>query len=150
MNYNKSEIMKKANALRARYGMNKSEALAKAWGMAKIANLEKELFELNLYSPTGGANNIIAQNEIRTHNEKIEKVTAKIENIKNAIYPRITATGTRTLDMYDRNRIMRRINSITMFSPSLTDELAALEQQLAHGVEAYTYETLDTGAYNAA
>ena len=150
MKYNKTEIMKKANALRKAYGMSKSESLVKAWGMAKLAKLENELFILNMKDLSGGRTNIIAQNQIRANNAAIAELEAKIANLKNEIYPRVSVTVERKFDMYDRNKILKRINDIKIFFPNLKDELVELKSKLEKGVEMYTSEKLDTEAYSAA
>ncbi len=45
--FNRSEIMRNANNLRAEKHLGKSEALRRAWAMAKIHNIDRELDNLS-------------------------------------------------------------------------------------------------------
>ena len=89
MKYNKVEIMTKAHSLRKNYNMSMSEALTKAWGLAKLENLNAELFELNMRDISGGANNIFAQNAIRANREAINAVQSKISVLQAVIFPTV-------------------------------------------------------------
>jgi len=62
---------------------------AKQIQIAKQQILEVELFECNMKDLGGGANNIVAQNQIRANHETIAEFEVKIKNLKNEIYPKI-------------------------------------------------------------
>ena len=69
--------------------MSMSEALTKAWGLAKLENLNAELFNLNLIDVSGGANNIYTQNDIRANRETINAVQRKISVLQAVIFPTV-------------------------------------------------------------
>ena len=146
--YNLSEIMRKANSLNKNYKLSKSESLRKSWQFAKLEILENELFELNMKDISGGANNIIAQNEIRIHNAKIDSVQNKIADLKAQIFPTVTITEEIKLGQMEKTRIIKKMNDIRIFTPNLVDEFAELKAKLDKGVETYTREKLDVNAYN--
>jgi len=62
-----------------------SESMKISWVMAKIENKKDEVFMLNMKDINGGANNIVAQNQIRTNREAIAKIENEIANLKKSI-----------------------------------------------------------------
>ena len=111
MKYNRVEIMSKMHRLINANGMSKSEALRKSWSIAKeIVNLEKELDNLNMYSPTGGATNAFAQMEIRNHRNAIAAVEAKIAALKNEIRPAVISENKTNADTFKINKLTSQMN----------------------------------------
>jgi len=136
MKYNKSTIMNKAHSLRTNYNMNMSAALTKAWGMAKIEILEAELFALNMHSPTGGANNIFAQNEIRAHRNAAAEIERKISALKAQIFPTVVTE-----------------RKIKLENPTISVSFCKETSKYIETVVEYltdTSEYLDVNAYNSA
>lgn len=85
--YNLSKIMTTANTLRNKYDMSASEALIKAWKIARVELLENELSELNQKDISGSVNNIFAQNALRENYNAINSIIKKIDLLKHEIYP---------------------------------------------------------------
>ena len=135
-NYNRSEIMKKMHRLIKAYGMSKSEALTKAWRMAKLEILSGELFILNAYSPAGGASNIMAQNAIREHNTAVNALTSKISALKAEIYP--TVVTERKVKLSNPTISVTFDKETGKYTETVIDSLTQ------------TSEYLDVHAYNAA
>ena len=91
MKYNKANIMTKANNLRNVYGLTKSESLRKAWAMAKLEIVEKEVFYLNM------ANTLSYSDQNRLSDMK-----HSIESLQACIYPKVLRDfGTFTWECYD-------------------------------------------------
>ena len=156
MKYNRVEIFNTAWRLAKNYNMDMSAALTKAWSMAKLEILKNELFGLNMYSPNGGANNIIAQNEIRIHEEKISAVKTKIDELKNRIYPKIAIVEENATVKFMKAAIIRNeamLASITKESDrqeiiKSNDDMKKQIEKLEK--ESAVYYQLDTNAYKAA
>lgn len=149
---NRAEIFKKMHRLVKAYGMSKSEALTKAWKMAKLEIIENELFILNMKDLNGGRNNIAAQNQLCEQNRKIDELSKKVIELKEAIYPRITGSHEEKLTSEQIDGIKWKINKIKNGDPySPKGERERLEKMLAAGTVTITYENkLDLNAYNVA
>ena len=91
MKYNKANIMTKANNLRNVYGLTKSESLTKAWAMAKLENVEKEIFYLNMANTLSSADQT-----------KLSDMKRTIDTLQASIYPKVLRDfGSFTWECYD-------------------------------------------------
>lgn len=148
--YNLSSIMKKANALRKAYGMNKSESLSKSWLMAKLEIAENELFVYEMKDLSGGKLNAVAQAQISKNREAMEELQSKISEIKTQLYPRITKVQKYDKLGSQRKIMMETLEKIEKRFGKDSENYYNMERKLEDGYEVYTSEALDETAYNAA
>ena len=81
MTYNRTEIFTRANALRGTHNLGKSEALAKSWGMAKLAALEGQKSMLEYADRRSGS-----------QWDEVNRLDREIVSLRDRIYPRVTRT----------------------------------------------------------
>ena len=162
--YNRVEIFKKMWRLVKNCNLSMSEALTKAWKMAKLEPLEAELFELNQKDLNGGKTNAVAQMMIMENNRRIDELHRQIAALKAEIYPTVTVTETvtkNTMTEAEKAAMTKRMNEakeIMETAKNYRDKLGfetmynSLKKQLADSnkVEVYTFERLDVNAYDAA
>ena len=142
--FDRKAIFTKAWRLVRNYNMDMSTALIKSWKMAKLEILENEKFLLDMKDLSGGANNIVAQNQIRANNAAIDELRNKISTLEQEIYPTIKETRT-----YLTNKGFQAKESMKLFKAgsSMYDELA---KKVEENTRIQVCERLDTDAYNAA
>ena len=144
--YNRTEIMRKAHSLRVSKNMNMSEALRKAWGLAKLEILESELFLLNMKDISGGRTNIAAQEQIRAKNARIAELSNQVNTLKAEIYPTRAIETRRDYSQQDIEFFARKLRN----DPYMTNEQRAKYAVIVeNGYIVETVVGLDENAYAA-
>lgn len=161
--YDRKAIFSKMWSLTKNYNMNTSEALGKAWKMAKLEILENEYFLLKTKDLTGGKTNIVAQNMIREYREELDTLSQKVIALKKEIYPTVAITETiieNPMTEVEKEIIIKRLTEAkkAMETANYRDKLGyeTIIQKLKTQIEnsnkekIYTSEKLDLNAYDAA
>lgn len=135
-NYNRSEIMRKANALRRFYGMSKSESLTKAWAMAKLAALQ---------SKKGMLDNIDRWNN--NDRQNANALVREISALESRIYPTVTKIYTKWHGYSRQEDMEARLAKIAAEKGTDSVEYTQLAQRIADKLTTHNCTVLDRNAY---
>ena len=139
--YDLSKIMTKANSLRRVYGMSRSESLTKAWGMAKLDKVERELFLLEMKDRWND-----------TDRRMSSDLRQDISRLKAEIYPELILEYPKYREdqIAHAEKELAKIRSMPDPTDGWLHRMEQLEQLLAERDAVDRYSSIDVNAYDAA